>query len=1499
MALQAGWDGQMNLWRRRAREYGRLGWPSPRSTVPPSSFPTGLQPVASKDIHGPGRRASRTDLDFEQALRAGGTVLLRESVDVDELGADLSNASISPFSSPTPPAQRGYQGRQPATPIVVPPTPSPANSAGRATTSSSNNVVTLPSSGSLTSPSSSTSEVFYDAPEDTADYQTKRRSMYRSPGTASSPDLATLLRKAKERSGVGGSKDARKGGPSASSSSREPPSPMPTPQVTPVPKGKMRSSQNLSVQRDVAAASATSPDWVLASPRSFGSMKDGKPAKSSVRAKTSAFLGKMLGASSTRERSRTLTSSPSSTSIATYSNSPLFDAFPPPVPPLPKDASRMGAPLDPADVFTAPPRASSDKPLPAISHTDRLSEGTDTSDDHSMVMVNRPGDQRSRSPSPTHTVKGRPEKVIKAPNRSKRRSMSVSDAELKKAMAAGGASPSPLRISTDHKALEGSPGWNSRLDGMMSQFKGELLHLEPISTSLDLKDPTTPSKRPLAPRSHSDTITPLSAPPTGRPTPKATGSLPLDIGTPAVTLQTVTGGEESLVNAGASSSTQAPSVEGPIVPPRSSSLHTPLRARAGSNAGSFQRGSNLKFGPRSPPPRAGGPSLHHVHSASRDSNRLRVQHRSTASASEPSLVPDREDGRPSEQLQTLRAVSSPNRFVDAHAVPGLAVASQQDLTTNDLSPARFSLRQSPAKQEDSADLDARGKDLASKCWAEDEDFLAKDKIAEWLGGQSRINKAALRHYMNFFDFSNLRLDQAFRKMCGKLYLKAETQQVDRILEEFARRYWECNPTSILGSASVVHAVAYSVLLLNTDLHVAELASRMSKNQFVRNTMTAIQMQLQPSGMASSTDLSYDDWSSVRAGSEGGDVPGNTVRARAKRSDSITSWNSVTREALVPSSGTLVNSSGQLTLASDPAGSSSANQSSVSVGGSSNQESKQSQDANPPASAPSASAPAAMTSAGPTASSAVLYDRNWETEMENLLKDMYNAVKAQQILQPIGSVPMARSSTSSLTPHGVVLRNRSVRTQQDRLTTFKRGSIRGLQSILNAQAGHSPYSSGSSVDGRASPAPSFATSNEGMHGSAVSFLAPALGFASNLSHTIIREQQEDDGHSLRSDDSSSTDISITDEELALLGPPWAKEGMLCRKQYWESTGKRAKSKAWMDVFVVIQKGELSMFTFGEHGTGGAGVVGGGNWLENATPVGTILLAHSLAHALPPPGYNRQRPHCMVLTLANGGVYFFQAGTEELVNEWVSTCNYWAARQSKEPLVGGVSNMEYGWNRVLDPVSRARSASEDDYSVRDADSQSVRSGRSGRSRFKEMAATVRADKSPWADRTFINEWKPPLPPTVASTHDEETQLEALQKHVSHLKEDLQQHNELRTPMTQLYQPRSSNAQKASTNWEKKSQYLLTEIVKYESYIDSLQAAMSLRLKRRGEKALEKALTPSPDEATAAAKGRWRGQPGQETIEEGEEPPPSAGLRPSPVHQHRREVAQADAEDEEDED
>jgi hypothetical protein len=104
----------------------------------------------------------------------------------------------------------------------------------------------------------------------------------------------------------------------------------------------------------------------------------------------------------------------------------------------------------------------------------------------------------------------------------------------------------------------------------------------------------------------------------------------------------------------------------------------------------------------------------------------------------------------------------------------------------------------------------------------------------------------------------------------------------------------------------------------------------------------------------------------------------------------------------------------------------------------------------------------------------------------------------------------------------------------------------------------------------------------------------MGFASNLSHTIIRESQAEQDD----DEGSMSGASVSDEELALLGAPWAKEGILQRKHYWEAPHRRSKDKEWMGVFVVIQRGELKMFRFGQTSSRAAssgGGFGGGNWL----------------------------------------------------------------------------------------------------------------------------------------------------------------------------------------------------------------------------------------------------------------------------------------------------------------
>ena len=97
--------------------------------------------------------------------------------------------------------------------------------------------------------------------------------------------------------------------------------------------------------------------------------------------------------------------------------------------------------------------------------------------------------------------------------------------------------------------------------------------------------------------------------------------------------------------------------------------------------------------------------------------------------------------------------------------------------------------------------------------------------------------------------------------------------------------------------------------------------------------------------------------------------------------------------------------------------------------------------------------------------------------------MYAAIKSQEIRQPAGFQPPSSqmSSLAPNTPYNTLMRHRSQR-GQDRMTMLKRGSIRGIQTLLGQQAGVSPYSSNSSIegsrdprDGRVSPSPSFATS----------------------------------------------------------------------------------------------------------------------------------------------------------------------------------------------------------------------------------------------------------------------------------------------------------------------------------------------------------------------------------------------------------------------------------------
>lgn len=135
------------------------------------------------------------DLDFEEALNNSGTVVLQEGRDLSTMGLDMTpspHAKNSLSVSSVQHIRTPQKSNLPPTPIVVPPTPSSGMSG--------------PSTGRPRSPSNASSsslERFAGVTDD--DLQTKRRSLLRSPGTASSPDLATLVRKAREKSRLDGS----------------------------------------------------------------------------------------------------------------------------------------------------------------------------------------------------------------------------------------------------------------------------------------------------------------------------------------------------------------------------------------------------------------------------------------------------------------------------------------------------------------------------------------------------------------------------------------------------------------------------------------------------------------------------------------------------------------------------------------------------------------------------------------------------------------------------------------------------------------------------------------------------------------------------------------------------------------------------------------------------------------------------------------------------------------------------------------------------------------------------------------------------------------------------------------------------------------------------------------------------------------------------------------------------------------------------------------------
>lgn len=96
---------------------------------------------------------------------------------------------------------------------------------------------------------------------------------------------------------------------------------------------------------------------------------------------------------------------------------------------------------------------------------------------------------------------------------------------------------------------------------------------------------------------------------------------------------------------------------------------------------------------------------------------------------------------------------------------------------------------------------------------------------------------ALHCHMRRFLFARNALDIALRKTLMELCLPKETQQIDRVMEAFAKRYQECNE-GLFASDDQPYILAFSLIMLHTDAFNKNAKNKMSKADYVKNTASS-------------------------------------------------------------------------------------------------------------------------------------------------------------------------------------------------------------------------------------------------------------------------------------------------------------------------------------------------------------------------------------------------------------------------------------------------------------------------------------------------------------------------------------------------------------------------------------------------------------------------------------------------------------------------------------
>ncbi|TFK25038.1 Sec7 domain-containing protein [Coprinopsis marcescibilis] len=179
-----------------------------------------------------------------------------------------------------------------------------------------------------------------------------------------------------------------------------------------------------------------------------------------------------------------------------------------------------------------------------------------------------------------------------------------------------------------------------------------------------------------------------------------------------------------------------------------------------------------------------------------------------------SCAPDNETVRGLLQDKSRKQliIAGADRF-NAKPKSGVAFLEENGLIYHDLSPT-VSKTQSLAK-------------FLKECGR-----LDKRVLGDYISKPDNIE--LLKAFMGLFDFRNKDVADAMRDLLEAFRLPGESQQIARITEVFSSIYFSDSGTEEVKSEDACYVLAYSVIMLNTDLHNPQVRKRMSIEEYQRN-----------------------------------------------------------------------------------------------------------------------------------------------------------------------------------------------------------------------------------------------------------------------------------------------------------------------------------------------------------------------------------------------------------------------------------------------------------------------------------------------------------------------------------------------------------------------------------------------------------------------------------------------------------------------------------------